>query len=167
MKTEKQLEEENNKKIDQLFEKEKIKYGEIDQIFFKHDIDENGYLDERELMFAIKSYITIHPEKKASLDDLVTHIDIDGKNRITKEDFRKIMTAYTSNSSTLEDLIDIFKCFDKNLSGEIGPDELQHVFSKLGLNLSLEDAKALVLEADSDGDMFMDFEEFIRIMLAK
>jgi Ca2+-binding EF-hand superfamily protein len=56
---------------------------------------------------------------------------------------------------------------DKNLEGQIGANEIKHVFSKLGLNLSQEEARELVCEADTDGDEVMDFEEFLKIMIAK
>ncbi len=59
------------------------------------------------------------------------------------------------------------RCMDKNLEGQIGANEIKHVFSKLGLNLSQEEARELVCEADTDGDEVMDFEEFLKIMIAK
>jgi calcium-binding protein CML len=64
-------------------------------------------------------------------------------------------------------MIDVFKCMDKNLEGQIGANEVKHVFSKLGLNLSIDDARELIGEADTDGDEVMDFEEFLKIMIAK
>ena len=163
-KTQKKKIKKNSKKIK---EHEKQKYGEIDQIFDKFDIDRNEYLDEMELGEAIRSYILVHKDKEEKLNDLLNSIDIRGKNRVAKEDFRLIMHTYIAEDVGAEELVDIFKMFDKNLSGEIGPDELIHVFSRLGLNLTEKESEKLIKEADNDGDCIIDFEEFIKIMLSK
>ena len=74
---------------------------------------------------------------------------------------------YLSDEVCFENMIDVFKCFDKNLVGEVGSDEIRHVFGKLGMNLTIEEARELIQEGDTDGDEVMDFEEYIKIMLAK
>ena len=53
------------------------------------------------------------------------------------------------------------------MTAEITCVEIIHVFSKLGLSLSQEDVESMLLEADDSGDGTLDFEEFIKIMIAK
>ena len=151
----------------QYMEMEKKKYGEIDPFFHEFDYNKNGSLSENEFKEAIKNFIKIHPEKEKNLNELITNLDIGLNNPIGLEDFRKIMEIYLSDDINLDSLVYVFKTMDKNMQNQIGAKEIQHVFSKLGLNLSDEEARELVLEADTDGDETMDFEEFLKIMIAK
>jgi len=160
-------EEDMEKKANDFNELQKKKYGEIDPFFHDFDYNKDGSLDDKEFRDAIKSYINIHPEKEKNMNELLNNLDIGNGNPIMLEDFRKIMMIYLSDEMSLETMIDVFKCFDKNLEGQIGTNEIRHVFGKLGLNLTQEEAKELVIEADTDGDEVMDFEEFLKIMIAK
>ncbi len=160
-------EDDLEKKARDFVELQKRKYGEIDPFFHEFDYNKDGHLDDREFRDAIRSYISVHPEMEKNLTELLNNLDIGLNNPIGLEDFRKIMTIYLSDELNLENMIDVFKCMDKNLEGQIGAQEIKHVFSKLGMNLTLEEAKELVNEADTDGDETMDFEEFLKIMIAK
>lgn len=145
-------EKESNKIADAVREEDKKMYGEIDQYFYKFDFDKNKALNEMEFREAIKNYIKMHPEKEKSMTELINSLEVDKDNQISLDDFRKIMMVYSKDEISLETLIDVFKCFDKNMQGYIGANEIRHVFSKLGLNITMEEAKELVQEADSDGE---------------
>lgn len=162
-----QDEEQLNKMADMVAEKEKAKYGEIDRFFKEFDYNGDNTLGQKEFVYAIKAYIKLHPDKEENLNDLILHFDSNSESVITLEEFRRIMIVYLSNDISIEHMIDVFKCFDKNLNGMIGANEIKHVFSKLGLNLTPEEAKTLVEEGDVDGDQTLDFEEFLKIMIAK
>ena len=88
-------------------------------------------------------------------------------NPIKKEEFREMMSLYTGAGDIEENIIDVFKLFDKNLDGKIGCEEICHVFGKIGLNLNAEQGQKLVTEADKDGDNCLDFDEFIKIIISK
>ena len=160
-------EEDLDAKAKDFAEAQKKKYGEIDPFFHEFDFNKDGSLDEKEFKEAIRSYIRVHPDKEKHLNELLNNLDVGYTNPICLEDFRKIMMIYLSEEMGLENMIDVFKCMDKNLEGQIGANEVKHVFSKLGLNLSIEEARELIGEADTDGDEVMDFEEFLKIMIAK
>ena len=160
-------EEDSEKKVKNFADLEKKKYGEIDPFFHEFDYNKDGTLNDREFKEAIRSYIRVHPEKEKNMLDLINNLEIGINNPMSLEDFRKIMVIYLSDEMNLENLVDVFKCMDKNMENQIGAQEIKHVFSKLGLNLTAEEARELVLEADTDGDETMDFEEFLKIMIAK
>ena len=141
------------------------KYGEFDQLFSKFDKNTDGFLDEPELISAIKHYMHVRPEFKMDLDDLLS--DMETSNPIKKEDFREMMSLYTGGTETEENIIDVFKLFDKNLDGKVGTEEVCHVFGKIGLNLNYEQGQKLLLEADKDEDGCLDFDEFIKIIISK
>jgi Ca2+-binding EF-hand superfamily protein len=155
------------KRCKELQEKEKNKFGVIDSFFYKFDINVDNYLEIQEFEDAIKSYIDLHPEKRLNMLELLNDLAIDTGDKISIDDFRRIMIAYLSDDIALENIIDVYKCFDKSLNGRISPQELKHVFSKLGLNLYNEEANDLAKEADSNKDLSIDFEEFLKIMITK
>lgn len=160
-------EEEDKLKVQEQIEMEKLKYGVFDDIFDKFDYDCNGYLDESEIHMALKSYIQKHKDQKAQVEDLLNQLEISGDYKLNKEDFRNMMICFVGNKDPIDEIIDVFKVFDKNLSAQIGPTELAHVFAKLGLNLTEEESRILVQEGDNDGDSVIDFHEFIAIMISK
>ena len=154
--------------IDMIYEKEKIKYSEVDQIFYKYDEDKDGHLSESELILAIKSFIKAHPDKGDLLKDLIDSLDVEANSRISLELFRVLITIYLSNDiSDMSILVDIFKAIDRNCSGKIESEEIRHVFNKLGLRMSRKDAEELVDEANLDGDSGIDLDEFARLMISK
>jgi Ca2+-binding EF-hand superfamily protein len=165
---------ENEVKVDEkqkqeelkLNEEAKKKYGEFDELYERVRAGTET-LSKEKIKSAVRQYSENHKECADSLNEMINQIEINEQRGITKEEFRMMMAAFTSNKEPLEELIDVYKLFDKNLSGEIGANELVHVFSNLGMNLVEDDAKKLIEEADHDTDSTLDFEEFIRIMISK
>ena len=68
---------------------------------------------------------------------------------------------------TEEDLIEAFKNFDKDGSGNISAQELRHVMTTLGEKLTEEEADEMIREADTNGDGYIDYVEFVKIMMSK
>jgi hypothetical protein len=62
-------------------------------------------------------------------------------------------------------LMDAFRVFDRDGNGVIDIDELRHMMVALGENLSEDEIRATLAEADADGDGVINFEEFRVIML--
>jgi calmodulin len=160
-------EEEDKAKLNEQIELEKAKYGEFDDIFDKFDHDNGGTLDQIEVFHAFRSYCLKHKDHKLQIDDLINQLDLPADYRLSKDEFRNLMICFVGSKDPIDEIIDVFKVFDKNLSAQIGPTELTHVFNKLGLNLTDEESKSLVREGDNDGDDVVDFHEFISIMISK
>jgi calmodulin len=57
--------------------------------------------------------------------------------------------------------------FDKECNGLISAAELRHVLTELGEKMTDEDIDELIREADSDNDGIINYEEFVKMMLAK
>ncbi|KAK1257459.1 hypothetical protein QJS04_geneDACA023082 [Acorus gramineus] len=66
-----------------------------------------------------------------------------------------------------EELKEAFKVFDKDQNGFISAAELRHVMTNLGEKLTDEEVDEMIREADVDGDGQVNYEEFVRMMLAK
>lgn len=147
-------------------EEAKKKYGEFDELYERVRAGTEN-LSKDKVKSAVKQYCDNHKEATDNLNEMINQLEFNEQRGLSKEEFRMIMAAYCSNKEPVEELIDVYKIFDKNLSGEIGANELTHVFSNLGMNLTDDDAKKLIEEADHDTDTTLDFEEFIRIMISK
>ena len=71
------------------------------------------------------------------------------------------------DTDTEEELIEAFKVFDRDGNGLISAAELRHVMTNLGEKLTDEEVDEMIREADVDGDGHINYEEFVRMMMAK
>jgi calcium-binding protein CML len=160
--------EEKFTNIDMIYEKEKIKYAEIDKLFYKFDEDGDNYISESELINAINLFVKQHPEKREILEELINGLDSEANSKISLQTFRVLLTIYISNDiSNMSILVDIFKTIDCNFSGKIESEEILHIFNKMGLNITKKESQELVDEANLDGDSGIDLDEFVRLMILK
>ena len=68
---------------------------------------------------------------------------------------------------TEEDLIEAFKIFDKDENGVISTAELRYILTTLGERLIEKEADEMIREADTDGDGFINYHEFVNIIMTK
>ena len=66
-----------------------------------------------------------------------------------------------------EEIREAFKVFDKDGNGFISAAELRHVMTNLGEKLTDEEVDEMIREADIDGDGQINYEEFVKMMMAK
>ena len=57
--------------------------------------------------------------------------------------------------------------FDKDGNGFISAAELRHVMTNLGEKLTDEEVDEMIREADVDGDGQVNYDEFVKMMMAK
>lgn len=67
----------------------------------------------------------------------------------------------------IEEYRDAFQHFDKDSSGFITTKELGNAMRSLGENPREEDLQMMINSVDIDGNGQMDFEEFVKLMVAK
>ena len=64
-----------------------------------------------------------------------------------------------------EELRETFKVLDYKNKTRFGEPELKEICTKLKYDLSTDEIKEMISVADINGDGFVDFEEFVRVML--
>ena len=88
---------------------------------------------------------------------------------ITLDDFLPILwtISQAADPGSYEDFFEGLKVFDKDGNGYISAAELRHVMTNLGEKLTDEEVDEMIREADVDGDGHINYEEFVRMMMAK
>ena len=88
-----------------------------------------------------------------------------GDGGIDFEEFIELMVKYGSNID--ENIAQSFKVFDRDGDGLITEDELHITMQKLGEPMNEDEVKAMIAEADLDGDGKINFKEFQILMESK
>ena len=101
------------------------------------------------------------------LKDMISVVDTKGDGKINFEEFVAMMEKRKDEADTEQEIINAFRVFDKDGNGLISKAELTNIMSILGDTLSNEEIEEMIIEADVDGDGFINYEEFVRMMMAK
>lgn len=106
-----------------------------------------------------------HPHYK-----LVQNFVSAGNGTIELDEFFVMMEKELKRTETEEDLRGAFKVFDRNGDELISINELRHILDDLGEDLSDEEIKDMMSEADIDGDGYVNYEgifTFVSLLLYK
>ncbi|EXC07319.1 putative calcium-binding protein CML41 [Morus notabilis] len=76
----------------------------------------------------------------------------------------QVPSTATKIRSIQEDYQKVFRHFDANGDGKISSEELCTYFASIGDSMSSEEAQIAVTEFDGNGDNFLAFKDFVRLM---
>ncbi|CAE8581075.1 unnamed protein product [Polarella glacialis] len=112
------------------------------------DQDGSGEVSRDELSEKLKGQLS-----EKDKDALMNAFDTDGNGRLNYTEFRK-----------LEKLLETFRRFDEDHSGEISREELTKVMQRLQPDFSNQDLTDLMSEIDKDSNGGINYSEFIMWM---
>mmetsp|Transcript_6279 Transcript_6279/g.13572 ORF Transcript_6279/g.13572 Transcript_6279/m.13572 type:complete len:186 (+) Transcript_6279:41-598(+) len=92
-------------------------------------------------------------------------IDPEGRGILNFQQFVEFVSNFALGIITEEEILEAFRCFDRDASGSLDSKELKHILQTMGDKLSEEEADMMVLEADKDGDGDIDYGEFVKVIL--
>lgn len=141
------------------------KIEEFKEAFEIFDKEHQGYITMKELGNMMKQLGQVPSETE--IQDMINEVDVDGNGNIDFKEFLGLMARKMRDTDTEEELIEAFKVFDRDGNGLISSAELKHVMCSLGEKISDEEVDEMVKEADIDGDGFINYEEFVRMIINK
>jgi calmodulin len=142
-----------------------FKLKEYREAFENFDKDHSGTISFKELGSMMKS-LGQNPSDQ-ELRDIISEVDLDGNGYIDFNEFVMIMHKRSKENDPEEDVISAFRVFDKDGNGTISTKELRHIMTTIGDKLTDEEVNQMIEEADVDGDGIINYEEFVRMMMAK
>jgi len=141
------------------------KITECREVFDLFDKDKDGSITTKELGDVMRA-LGANPTN-TELQEMIAEVDKDNSGKIEFNEFLDLFVRKMKDPDTEEDLIEAFKIFDKDGSGNISAQELRHVMTTLGEKLTEEEADEMIREADTNGDGYIDYVEFVKIMMSK
>ncbi|KAL7198469.1 hypothetical protein ACSBR2_020874 [Camellia fascicularis] len=156
------LSQKTNTMADQLTDDQISEFKEAFSLF---DKDGDGCITTKELGTVMRS-LGQNPTE-AELQDMINEVDADGNGTIDFPEFLNLMARKMKDTDSEEELKEAFRVFDKDQNGFISAAELRHVMTNLGEKLTDEEVDEMIREADVDGDGQINYEEFVKVMMAK
>ncbi len=135
---------------------------EVKEAFNVFDSEQSGGLDARELKAAL-SALNIKISKD-EIRQVYSDFGKDIREKITQDEFFEIVTPRLPDRHSKDYIKKIFEYFDLDNNGKISARHLKKIAQEIGETLSDEELKEIMEEADKDGDGYIGFEDFYRIM---
>ncbi|CAB4062522.1 CETN1 [Lepeophtheirus salmonis] len=124
------------------------------------DSQGTGFMNAKDLKVAIRA-LGFEPQKD-EMRKMLAGIEDDGT--LSFDHFLNIMASKMSEKDTKDDIIKAFKLFDEDDSGKITLKNLKKISAELGENMTDEELREMIDEADRDGDGEVNQDEFFKIM---
>ena len=135
---------------------------EVKEAFNVFDSEQKGGLDARELKAAI-SALNIKITKE-EIRNIYSDFGKDIREKINLDEFMEIVIPRLPDRHTKDYIQKIFQYFDLENTGKITARHLKKIAQEIGENLSDEELKEIMEEADKDADGYIGFDDFYRIM---
>lgn len=150
------------KKSGPRFDLSDAQKADIKEAFDLFDAERTGLIDTKDLKVSIRA-LGFEP-KKEEIKRMIADVDKENTGRITYADFLHLMTQKMSEKDSNDEIMKAFRLFDDDDTGAISFRNLKRVARELGENLTDDELREMISEADLDGDGQVDQNEFLRIM---
>jgi len=137
---------------------------QLKDIFMRFDMDSDGSLTHLELAALLRS-LGLKPSGD-QLHVLLANMDANGNGTV---EFDELVSAIMPDMSeqvliNQEQLLEVFRSFDRDGNGYITAAELAGSMAKMGHPLTYRELSEMMREADTNGDGVISFNEFSTIM---
>ena len=137
---------------------------DFQDIFDQFDKDKDGKISGKELKNAMVSMGQSPTDDE--INEMMREVDLNQDGKIDFDEFMILMTKSSPDTQNEEEVINAFRVFDKEGNGLIASSELKHIMMTIGDKMTEEEADEMVNEADIDEDGMINYEEFVRMMMA-
>ena len=98
---------------------------------------------------------------------MIKEVDLNSDGKIELDEFITLMSRNSPDTQTEDKVINAFRVFDKEGNGLIATAELKHIMMTIGDKMTEAEADEMIHEADIDDDGVINYEEFVRMMMAR
>ncbi|XP_024994075.1 calcium-binding allergen Ole e 8-like [Cynara cardunculus var. scolymus] len=136
---------------------------EVKKVFSRFDTNGDGKISVEELVHVMKALgSNISAEE---VEKVMTTIDTDCDGFINLEEFAGFCKGNADEQDGgIKELEEAFQLYDLNKNGLISSTELHQILTRLGERCTVDDCVTMIKSVDSDGDGFVNFEEFKKMM---
>ncbi len=142
---------------------------DLKELFSSFDPNHTGTITTKNLESAIQSRDFILDQEE--LQFFINEADPEGKGTLDFAEFQNIMAAISHSQrhyfNPEDEIIEACKAFDKDVSGKIAKEELKQAIMKIGEQVTEEEVEDLLKEANVDENGKVNYEDFVRMMMAK
>lgn len=138
--------------------------AEFKEVFALFDVDGNGSVSAGELGTVMRSLGQNPTEDEIS--KMVAEVDDDGSGNIEFPEFLVMMAKRIRESGSGDKLIEAFRVFDKDATGFVSVAEFRNINAVGEEPIPEETLEAMIAFADPDGVGQLNYEEFVRNLLA-
>ena len=147
---------------DEISPEFKKQYQDAFEMF---DKDKDGAITARELGNMMRS-IGQNPTDEEVMA-MIKEVDLNSDGKIELDEFMTLMARNSPDTQTEDEVINAFRVFDKEGNGLIATAELKHIMMTIGDKMTEAEADEMIHEADIDDDGVINYEEFVRMMMAR
>ena len=101
---------------------------------------------------------------KGEIQDMINEVDLEGNGSITFEGFKGLMDRKLRDDDIEEEIIETFKKFDQDNNGLIGPEDVFNLLQSFGQDITINEAEEMIRNVDLDGDGFVNYQEFVKML---
>ncbi|XP_068660183.1 probable calcium-binding protein CML36 [Aristolochia californica] len=135
---------------------------EVVEIFKLIDRDGDGKISRLEVEHVFRR-LGVEAPTEEELSVILAEADRDGDGCISLEEFGALSSALGPAAG--DELRDAFDYFDADRDGKISAEELFGVLTTIGdERCTLEDCRRMIVGVDTDGDGFVCFQDFAKMM---
>ena len=134
----------------------------INEVFDNFDKDKGGYIDSRELASVLRALGRGKDQKE--IDEFMEKVDKNKNGRIERQEFMDAMNEmYSVPQTTVEEVVEAFKIFDKDNSGKISLDEMKTILLKFTDDFNEEEVEEIFHLIDTDNSGEISYAEFAEV----
>lgn len=133
-------------------------------IFARFDMDSDGSLTHLELAALLRS-LGLKPTGD-QMHLMLANMDTNGNGSVEFDELVDAILPEMTPETLVdqEQLMEVFRSFDRDGNGYITAAELAQSMAKMGHPLTFQELSEMFKEADSDGDGVISFTEFASVM---
>ena len=107
------------------------------------------------------------PLGKTDREELETEPNLNGDPAVDFAEFLKLMQRKMYDTDSADEVIEVFRVFDKDSTGFVSASELRHIITTYSGTLTDEEIDEMIREAKVDRQGNIEYGDFVRMMMAK